>query len=86
MRFGVYAMRDSMTGFLTPTFDVNDQSAKRNFVFALRRKDTLLYSNAQDYDLYKIGEFDQESGVITPLVHHELICTGLSVKEVEVIV
>lgn len=27
MNFGVYAIRDAFTGFLTPTFDLNDQSA-----------------------------------------------------------
>lgn len=81
MKFGIYAIRDAFTGFLTPTFDLNDQVAKRNFAYAIKQKNSLLYSNAQDYDLYKIGEFDQDSGVISPLDHHQLICTGLSVKE-----
>lgn len=81
MKVGVYAIRDAFTGFLTPTYDLNDQSAKRNFAYAIKEKNSLLYSNAQDYDLYKIGLFDQDTGFITPLDHHELICTGLSVKE-----
>lgn len=83
MIFGIYAIRDAFTGFLTPTFDLNDQAAKRNFAYAISKKDTLLYSNAQDYDLYKIGVFDQDSGVITPLEHHKLICAGVSVREVD---
>lgn len=76
----VYAMRDSMQGFLQPTFDLNDNLAKRNFTFALTRKDTLLYARKQDFDLFKIGSYDSDTGLLTSITP-ECILQGASVNE-----
>lgn len=78
-KFGVYSIRDAYTGFLNPTFEISDVVAKRNFTFAMAKKDTLLYSNAQDYDLCRIGEFDSDTGELIPTLP-DIVCTGLSVK------
>lgn len=67
MIYGVYAMRDVKVGFLTPTFDVNDESAKRNFSFAVLNSDSVLSSFANDFSFYKLGEYDSESGLLRPL-------------------
>lgn len=67
MIYGVYAMRDVKVGFLTPTFDVNDQSAQRNFCHAVLSTDSILSSFANDFSLYKLGEFDSDTGVLDPL-------------------
>lgn len=82
MKFNVYCMRDEMTGFLTPTFEQNDNVAIRNFKFAMNRPDTLLFANAKHFDLYCIGTFDTESGKIES-IEPELIVNGLAVKESE---
>ena len=79
MKFGIYAIRDVYTGFLSPTVEVNDLVAKRNFEHACNRSDSLLFSHAQDYDLYKIVEFESDSGVVTPLTPIEFIANGKSV-------
>ena len=81
MKVGVYAMRDQLTGFLTPTFETNDNVATRNFKYALNRKDTLLYASAKHFDLYKLGEFDSDTGLFDSAIP-ELLVTGLSVIEV----
>lgn len=62
MVFGVYAIRDAHTGFLTPTFEQNDQVAMRNFAHAVTRGDSVLQSSAKDFDLYRLGSFDASDG------------------------
>lgn len=82
MIYGIYCIRDSKTGFLTPTADQNDQTAMRNFAHASMQKDTLFFSHPQDYSLFRVGTFDSESGIITALSAPEHICEATSFKEV----
>lgn len=64
MILSVYAMRDVHTGFLTPTFELNDQVALRNFVHAVTNAgvDSVLSSHFGDFSLYRLGTFDTDSG------------------------
>lgn len=68
MKLGVYSIRDRLSGFLQPTFEVNDQVAYRNFEHAILQGGSLLSSHSADYDLCCIGKFDQESGVLESMV------------------
>lgn len=77
MKIGVYSMRDQLSGFLTPSFELNDQIATRNFSYAIKKPDTLLFASAKDFDLLKIGEFDTDTGELTPL-SPTVVCQGLS--------
>lgn len=79
MIFGVYSIRDSLSGFMNPTFEVNDAVAMRNFEHAVLSSDTLLHSHAKDYDLIKIGSFNSESGEVLPLVPFVTVVTGMSI-------
>lgn len=74
----VYCMRDSMTGFLTPCFEQNENTAKRNFAFAINSKDTVVYANPSHFDLYKIGTYDSSTGTLIG-INPELVVTGQSV-------
>lgn len=79
MILSVYAVRDDLSGFLTPTFEQNDAIAMRNFQMATdsaRRDSTLLGFRPSDFTLYKIATFDSDSGVISPLMPVELIMRG----------
>lgn len=67
MKFSVYAIRDIHTGFLTPTFEINDAVAMRNFNHAVNNADSVLFTAMKDFDLYKIGEYDSDTGRLTPL-------------------
>lgn len=78
MKVFVYSMRDQLTGFTQPTFEISDAVAIRNFSFAIQKPDTLIYASAKDFDLMKIGEFDSETGVLTPL-SPTLVCQGISI-------
>lgn len=77
MKIGVYSMRDQLSGFLTPTFELNDQIAIRNFSYAIKKPDTLLFASAKDFDLIKIGEFDSDTGELTP-ISPTVVCQGIS--------
>lgn len=80
MTYGVYVIRDDLTGYLMPSFDHNDPSAVRNFSAAVnaQRAGNLLHTNPSDYTLYKIGVYDTVTGVLTPIEHVQL-ATGQSV-------
>lgn len=67
MKFNVYSIRDSKTGFLSPTFEINDVVAMRNFEHAVVNSDSVLFTHARDFDLFKIGTFDSDTGRLMPL-------------------
>lgn len=64
MIYPVYSIRDAATGFMTPSVDMNDASAKRNFEHAVMNSASLMNSHPGDYVLYRIGQFDTETGVL----------------------
>lgn len=72
MIYGLYSIRDTKTGFMTPVMEVNDEAAVRNFFHAVQNSDGILYSFSQDFTLFKVGSFDSESGAVlpfTPIIH-----------------
>lgn len=79
MKFGMYCMQDLKTGFLTPTIDQTDASAIRNFDSAILQSQGVLFTHAEDFRLFRIGEFDSESGVVEPLAMPVVLRDGASV-------
>ena len=67
MVFGIYCVRDVKSGFQTPTTQVNDAVAVRGFASAVLNSDSVLFTHASDFALYKVAEFDADTGRITPL-------------------
>lgn len=65
MIYGVYAMRDAKTGFMSPTVDANDETAIRSFRHAVAASDGILRTYAQDFSIYRLGSFDTDSGALT---------------------
>lgn len=65
MKLPIYSIRDVHTGFMTPTVDQNDASAMRNFGHAVMQSQSLMNSHPKDYSLYKVGEFDSDTGEIS---------------------
>lgn len=76
MKLGVYVVRDVKSTFMTPTFDVNDNTAIRNFAHAVQTSGTVISSHKQDFELYKVGEYDNETGFVEKLDVRELLCEG----------
>ena len=76
MIYGVYALYDrARNAFGSINVDSSDEVAKRSFLFAVSQDVQLQYIS-KDLELYKIGEMPQDTGIITPLVVHKLICRG----------
>lgn len=67
MKFGIYCVRDVKAGFQTPTCQVNDPVAIRGFASAVMQSDSVLFTHAQDFALYKVGTFDADTGRCEPL-------------------
>ena len=51
MIYNIYAMRDELTGFLPPTYDINDAAAMRNFRVAILRSSDSIHYMPSDYSL-----------------------------------
>lgn len=79
MKYGVYSMRDNKTGFLTPTLDQNDQSAIRNFEHACQNIDSLFFTHPSDYSLWKIADYETDTGELFPLVPIRNLCEASSI-------
>lgn len=65
MTFGIYSIRDAKTGFMTPVCEVSDEVAIRNFSHTVQVSDGLLQTHPGDFDFYKLGTFDSDTGMIT---------------------
>lgn len=75
MKFPMYCVRDSYIGFGMPVIRDNDSVASRAFEFDCTRSDSPYSVRAECFQLYSIGEFDTDTGVIvsdTPT----LICSA----------
>lgn len=66
-KFGLYSVKDNLTGFSAPTHDLNDATAVRNFGYAMQNIPQYAHKPS-DYDLYKVGEFDPDTGAITSTI------------------
>ena len=62
MIYNIYAMRDELTGFLPPTYDINDAAAMRNFRVAILRSSDSIHYMPSDYSLYRLGLYDSDTG------------------------
>lgn len=81
MIYSIYSIKDDKTAYLEPMLDINDASAMRNFHNAILKKGSLFDTHSADYSLFKIGEFDTDTGSIRP-IENEFICSAISLKEV----
>lgn len=81
MKYGLYSIRDLLTGFTGVSVDINDASARRNFAHAVNRSDSLFNTHPEHYVLYKVGDFDSSTGVIVPC-DHQIITDASNEKEV----
>lgn len=74
MKYVVVAIRDEMTGFFSPQCEVNESTAARNFEHAVvSHPDSLFFTHPADYGLYRIGEFDSDTGVMEPCLPEPII-------------
>lgn len=82
MKLPVYAVRDLRSSFTGLTVDTNDATAARNFAHAVMQVGSIMHSHSQDFSLYRLAEFDTETGVLIPLSPIQLVMDGSSVEGV----
>lgn len=75
--YNLYSVRDVNVGWNQPFCETSDSVAKRGFAYAMNNNDIMGFV-PQDFDLYRVGEFDPETGVISDELPI-LICHGTEV-------
>lgn len=71
----IYCIKDVKGGFINPFTMANDQLAERAFKGAFMNNDEPMTQFPEDYELWKLGEFDDRTGAITPKA--EMLITGI---------
>ena len=85
MKYPIFAVRDVHVGFNSPMVDTNENCAIRNFTYAINNPDNgIMHFSPKDYDLYRIGTYDTDSGFIDAEVVPVLVISGQSVFGSEV--
>lgn len=82
MKYPIYSYRDLKVAFGQPIVEMNDQTAIRGFAYAINQNQGLMNFSPKDYDLYRIGEFDAEKGILIPEKVPVLVMSGVSAVEV----
>lgn len=82
MKFPLYAVRDSLVGFGMPIIRDNDAVASRSFEYDFNRDDSPYRVHSEEYSLFHIGEYDTDTGDISPLPPRLVVCASdFSIKE-----
>lgn len=74
MKYNLKSVRDVCNGFSLLVCDFNDKSAIRNFRTSLSSVSDVV---RRDYELFRIGVFSVESGIVTPELSPVLIFRGV---------
>lgn len=76
----LYSIKDNKVGFWKPFVSHNDAVASREFGNMINSSnDSFVKDNYADLDLYCLGTYDDNTGVITSDV--QFICSGVSLKK-----
>lgn len=68
MKLEILSVHDSKAeAFITPFFSPNIPMAKRSFAMAVNDPETNFHKWAEDYTLFHVGSYDQDTGTLTPL-------------------
>lgn len=76
MVYNVYSVQDVKTTFFSPTLDLNDEAAKRNFELMLVDAKGVMKLNPADFRLYRVGEFNVSTGELSRSIVPEFIAGG----------
>lgn len=79
--YSVYCIKDTKVGFMNPFVQPNDAVAVREFSNLVNSDGKSTVSvNYEDMELYKLGSYDQNTGVIVSEVNY--LVKGADVKRV----
>lgn len=83
MKYLAFCIRDVQVGaYNRPYFMVSKGQAIRSFTDEVNRPsdDNPLYKHPSDYEMFCVGEFDEDTGLLVPLPQPELVVSGATVK------
>ena len=75
MIYPIYSIQDALVGFQSPTLMNNDAFAMRAF-----KENFEDVKNAADYSLWKIGDFDTETGELIVCIPY-IICRATDIAK-----
>jgi hypothetical protein len=84
MKYAVCAVKDrAVDAFNRPLYVPTVGVAIRSFTDELNRKDSELAAHPEDYDLYELGQWDDQTAQFTPLEVPRVITRAqdLAIKE-----
>lgn len=85
MKMNIYSLKDKKGSFVNPYVMQNTEQAIRDVKTAVNENTASILSKyPEDFDLYKMGDFDTETGEITSKV--EMIINLKELKSVEKII
>lgn len=64
MTYKLYSVRDKKSGFWAPRIEINEAVAVRNFSQMVNAGDTVINFSPNDFDLYCVGSFDDQKGLL----------------------
>lgn len=79
MKYPLYSVRDTKAGFDFPFPERSDVTAVRTFQYQVNKVGTQMNMFPKDYDLYKVGEYDVDKGVVFPEKVPVLVVNGTNV-------
>ena len=80
MRYFIYTIKDELNGFLNVTLDQNDETAERNFTYAIKN-DPQMKMFKKDYSLYCIGVYDTDAGIVETCERKLLDANSIQTEE-----
>lgn len=72
----VYSVRDTKVGFSDPFICPNDSAASRALSFSFNNATNMVSYSPADFNLYRIGTFDSDTGLIEKCLP-EFVCCAL---------
>lgn len=78
MEYGLYSIQDTMIGFGSPLIFVNEEAAKREYTNWLKSS-----KNPTDMRFYKVGKFDDQTGVVESMSPIMILGGGNNEGEVQ---
>lgn len=82
MIYGVYAIKDRLSGFKEVKLIGSDPEAMRDFRFMCSESNAYMYFNKDDWSIHRIANFDSQTGDLI-VSEPELIMKGSDVVEVQ---
>lgn len=88
MRVRIYAVKDlAVRAFETPGFAPaiggSNAAAIRGFTDQVNNSSSRYHAHPEDYELYQLGEFNDEDGSIVPLELPQLVTRAIDVMKVQ---